>query len=710
MAENERNEADTLRILIATDNHVGYQEKDPIRGDDSFETFEEILRLAQAQQVDMILLGGDLFHDNRPSRKCMHNMMKMLRRYCMGDKPCSIYIASDQSVNFPDEFASANYLDPNYNVAMPIFSIHGNHDDPSGDGNLCALDLLSVSGLVNYFGKSSSVDNVDIQPILLTKGGTKLALYGLGNIRDERLHRSWRNKNVRFIRPAEQIDEWFNLLVLHQNRAMHSNTNYIPEAFLDEFLDLVIWGHEHECLIDPSHTGYHFQISQPGSSIATSLSEGEAVPKHVAILQINKLEFSMEKVRLKTVRPFQMSEVILSNVEGLSPSDGKKCHQHLVEEVNELIRRAEIEWEEVHAGASELPAMPLPLIRLKVEYSGGFEAFNPHRFGQQFVDKVANPKEVLKFYRKRKAPVQTNRKSKNALPLLNDLDAAVPEQLDLIKVEDLVQQFLTDLDVLPEKEFEDAVKLFIDKDDRDAIKEFVDGSVTRLCNSLETHETSTEEDFRVQAARDKQQRAETYAKENANGDRVLMAKRKYVADDDNDEQEDSELDDDRPRAPARKMGRAGASRGSASASTSTRARGRGRGRGPKRGAARSAAREISDDGNEIVLSSDEIEIDPPSPPPAPQPRQRQMKLTDRSKTKAGPSRSGPSTSAAAIPSSRSRPAESSAPARPATSAAPARQVVAANNDSDDDMFGLLSDPEVSGSQVISQSRRRKGPK
>jgi double-strand break repair protein MRE11 len=704
MAENERNEADTLRILIATDNHVGYQEKDPIRGDDSFDTFEEILKLAQAQQVDTILLGGDLFHDNRPSRKCMHTMMKLLRRYCMGDKPCSIYIASDQSVNFPDEFASANYLDPNYNVSLPIFSIHGNHDDPSGDGNLCALDLLSVSGLVNYFGKSPSVDNVEIQPILLTKGDTKLALYGLGNIRDERLHRSWRSKNVRFIRPAEQIDEWFNLLVLHQNRTMHSSTNYIPEAFLDEFLDLVIWGHEHECLIEPSHTGYHFQISQPGSSIATSLCEGEAVPKHVAILQINKLEFSMEKLRLKTVRPFQMSEVVLSDVEGLSPSDGKKCHEHLIEVVNELIRRAELEWEEVHAGTTDLPTMPLPLIRLKVEYSGGFEAFNPHRFGQQFVDKVANPKEVLKFYRKRRAPIQTNKKSKNSLPLLNDLDAAIPERLDLIKVEDLVQQFLTDLDVLPEKEFEDAVKLFIDKDDRDAIKEFVDGSVNRLCSSLETNETSNEEDLRAEAAKDKQRRADIYAKENASGDRVLMAKRKYIADDE-DEQEGSEIDDERSRRPAAKRGRGTASRGNAAAastsSTGARGRGRGRGRGrqQKRGAASARANEEDD---AIQLSSDEIEVDPPSPPPPS--RQRQTKLTDTStRSAAGATRAVPSTSTSAT---HSRPAEPSRPAQQVPSVATGRQTVAAN-DSDDDMFGLLSDPEVSGSQVVSQSRRRR---
>lgn len=45
---------------------------------------------------------------------------------------------------------------------------------------LCALDLLSASGLVNHFGHSHSVEKIEISPVLLQKGNSKLALYGLG--------------------------------------------------------------------------------------------------------------------------------------------------------------------------------------------------------------------------------------------------------------------------------------------------------------------------------------------------------------------------------------------------------------------------------------------------------------------------------------------------------------------------------------------------
>ncbi|SRR6266480_7041508 len=92
--------ADTIRILVATDNHVGYNERDAIRGDDSSRTFNEIMSLATEQDVDMVLLAGDLFHDNKPSRKSLYEVMKSLRKNCLGDKPCELEMLSDGSEIF----------------------------------------------------------------------------------------------------------------------------------------------------------------------------------------------------------------------------------------------------------------------------------------------------------------------------------------------------------------------------------------------------------------------------------------------------------------------------------------------------------------------------------------------------------------------------------------------------------------------------------
>lgn len=133
-----------------------------------------------------------------------------------------------------------------------MFSIHGNHDDPTGQQNLCALDTLAVAGLMNYFGKSNTScdQGIEIVPILLEKGRTKLAIYGLGAIKDERLYNMFEKGLVQFVRPAEQPEDWFNIFLIHQNRSAHSKKNYIPGRLTKRnflsilghfFYSIIIW-------------------------------------------------------------------------------------------------------------------------------------------------------------------------------------------------------------------------------------------------------------------------------------------------------------------------------------------------------------------------------------------------------------------------------------------------------------------------------------
>lgn len=104
------------------------------------------------------------------------------------------------------------------------------------------------------------------------------------------------------------------------SRVKTNPKNAINEHFLPRFLDFIVWGHEHECLVDPQVLvilklldfctrsfnylpflwsrfqlklpllqevpGMGFHITQPGSSVATSLIEGESKQKHVLLLEI----------------------------------------------------------------------------------------------------------------------------------------------------------------------------------------------------------------------------------------------------------------------------------------------------------------------------------------------------------------------------------------------------------------------------------------
>ncbi|KAF8477067.1 Metallo-dependent phosphatase-like protein [Kalaharituber pfeilii] len=515
---------DTIRILIATDSHVGYMEDDPIRGDDSWQSFHEIMTLAKDRDVDMVLLSGDLFHENKPSRKAMYQVMRTLRMNCYGEKPCSLQILSDTSTVFQGTFNHANYEDPDINISIPVFSIHGNHDDPSGGGRFSALDLLSVSGLLNYFGRIPENDNIVIHPILLQKGGTKVALYGMSNVRDERLFRTFRDGKVKFLRPAERVKEWFNLMCLHQNHHAHTQTNYLPENFLQEFLDLIIWGHEHECIINPRRNPeMGFDVIQPGSSIATSLAEGEAVPKYVGILSITGREYGLEPIRLKTVRPFAIREIKLSEVKELKTVARKTSNRtevtaYLMEIVNELIDQACADWLETQEDESLTDQdAPLPLIRLRVEYSAPegsqFEIENPQRFSNRFVGKVANVNDVVQFYRK-KSTRSYSKKGNIDETAIDSIIDAFGGSIDKIRVEKLVQGFLESqtLNVLPQNGLGDAIGKFIEKDEKRAVETFVNESLEKQVKKLLAKGVSTEEAIMEEMNKEKSQLEELFAK------------------------------------------------------------------------------------------------------------------------------------------------------------------------------------------------------
>jgi double-strand break repair protein MRE11 len=86
-------------------------------------------------------------------------------------------------------------------------------------------------------------------------------------------------------------------------------------------------------------------------------------------------------------------------------------------QVEELIVKARTNWEELHKDDVEKTEMMLPLIRLKVgsashlssqadhqvETTGAKEMSNPVRFGQDFVGRVANPRDILQYYRRKQA-------------------------------------------------------------------------------------------------------------------------------------------------------------------------------------------------------------------------------------------------------------------------------------------------------------------
>ena len=299
--------------------------------------------MAELHCVDFLLLGGDLFHENKPSRPCLLRALQLLRRHVLGARPVTFEVVSDGRRNFPAT-GRVNYEEADLNVAIPVFAIHGNHDDPAGLGQLSALDLLHEARLINYWGKAERVDHIVNYPLLLRKGpddDTRLALYGLGNVRDERLHRTFAANGVKWVRP-EGDDEWFNVAVIHQNRVVHTahGKDFISCKMLPDFLDMVVWGHEHECLMDQVTEEGEFVVLQPGSSVATSLSQGEAVDKHLALVEVQGDKFRLLQVPLYTTRPFVIDDVTLSEeVDAQDANPAVAVEDLLTQKIHDVLDR-----------------------------------------------------------------------------------------------------------------------------------------------------------------------------------------------------------------------------------------------------------------------------------------------------------------------------------------------------------------------------------
>mgnify|MGYP002621603029 FL=1 len=162
-------------------------------------------------------------------------------------------------------------------------------------------------------------------------------------------------------------------------------------------MDLIIWGNEHEArdeLVEDQVQ--NFYIYQPGSSIATSLNQAEALPKHAGFFEIyeNK-NFRFVPIKLKNQRPLIVKNIELEELFG--KKDGrKKLPVDYEDEEQQREIEAKLE-EEVAAILAECETKALtekwtkkpPIVRIKVEYTG-FDIIRIKQLESRFMGKVAN--------------------------------------------------------------------------------------------------------------------------------------------------------------------------------------------------------------------------------------------------------------------------------------------------------------------------------
>lgn len=455
-----------------------------------------------------------------------------------------------------------NYEDANMNISIPIFTIHGNHDDLID--NTSALDVLSSTGLINYFGQWKDLTNIKIPPIILRKGSTKLSIFGLNHIPDRRLYNLIETKQLKITIP-EVMDDVFCMFVLHQNRADRGKSNFIMEKMLPSFLHLIIWGHEHDCRIEPEPCNNTF-ICQPGSSVATSLSEGESIEKKVGILEICGKEFKMTPIALRTVRPFIFRSIEIKDYEEEIAKMSGEMRFRVEKLLEGIVKEMLTEAEAKISGHAKQPK--LPLIRLRVQFTDNQYLINTKRFGQNFIDKVANPDDML-LYKKNITRLKTVKHEPNQ----DVLDAAIKQRDTHDRVEDVVSNYFKNLTETDEKNklklfnlesLTEACHLFVDRDDEWGGTKILNHQIDAACKFLSENNV----------AEDRIKDAITHFNERESKDAFEEGKRLIdetnrdpgMVQDSDDDVNDQQPPAKKPAARGRGRGRGGA------ASTSTRGR------------------------------------------------------------------------------------------------------------------------------------------
>lgn len=480
----------SFSFLVTTDNHLGYKQDDLLRRKDSFMAFAEALQVAREKNVDFILLGGDLFHVNRPSSAIEHKCIKIIRQHMSddADRGASFKRISGDFSHF-ERVKHANFEDPNLKVPYPIMTIHGNHDDPTGPNAKSVCEKLATCGLLNYFGAFKlQTKDIEIAPIIFEKDGIKIALYGMGFVPDIKLRASFDRNEIRFVAPP--LDT-FNILVVHQNRVPHVKSKYIPDEYYPKFIHLLIRGHEHDTLIPTRWPESEVDglVYQPGSTVATSISSQESAPKKVAVMsvkmndpegdQVTRYKLDYELIPLKCARKIILKDIsqreIFDHIKStdqrrkLTPIEYRSIYRNYVKQcIENLLKDCEISnSSEVSKQADDVPSncdqnevsetqtngsdvyqensktsvynklnrFEKPLVKIRLEYKNKAERFDDIELNSRFYPHLVANRDII-IFRKQKLIETEDGRSENVTfsEANNDDDDDEQDEFDVINL------------------------------------------------------------------------------------------------------------------------------------------------------------------------------------------------------------------------------------------------------------------------------------
>jgi DNA repair exonuclease SbcCD nuclease subunit len=239
-----------MKLAFISDLHLGFAFGTE-RGEESFENADKAFELALKEKPDLVLIGGDIFHDKIPRQEVIGKAIELFNKLNLKLKKVLLL----KKINKNKETIEKKELIP------AVIGIWGTHERRHANSTNPA-QLLEKAGLMQLLHAES---------ILVEVGYEKIGIHGLSGVPDDYALdalKSWK---------PEPFENAHNVLMLHQNLAelLPLEMNAISFADLPEKFDFYLLGHFH-WHSEEQHPKTKAPILIPGSTIVTQLSQKEA--------------------------------------------------------------------------------------------------------------------------------------------------------------------------------------------------------------------------------------------------------------------------------------------------------------------------------------------------------------------------------------------------------------------------------------------------
>ncbi|MBD3263007.1 hypothetical protein GF374_01355, partial [Candidatus Woesearchaeota archaeon] len=295
-----------LKLAIISDLHLGFAYGTE-RGEDAFKNAEKAFNLALKEEPNLILLGGDIFHDKIPRPEILGRTIELFTKINKSTKANTLLLEKTKN-NETKELKK---------VIPSIICIWGTHERRHAQSTN-PVQILQKAGLLY---------SLHAESILVEAGYDKIGLHGLSGVPEtyaKEALKSW---------SPQPFKDATNILMLHQNfKELLPVDEGLTYGDLPKGFNLFILGHIH-WKSESKHPATNTPILIPGSTIATQLTQKESQKdKGIHIIELSRQKGNIDFIPIST-RPLFYEKI---KVSGERPNE---ISVKIMQKINEILTK-----------------------------------------------------------------------------------------------------------------------------------------------------------------------------------------------------------------------------------------------------------------------------------------------------------------------------------------------------------------------------------